>query len=64
MTLIQIHKAFVKAEIAFRYYQEKYPSRNYSKEQARKQFSQDSNIDQALLKKVIDQVYQEQMREL
>jgi len=57
-----IHEAFTKAYIAFRYYSIKHPERNYTSEQARKQFMQDNRVDKALVRKVIDQVYSEQKR--
>jgi hypothetical protein len=55
-----IHEAFTKAYIAFRYYSIKHPERNYTSEQARKQFMQDNNVDKSLLRKVIDEIYSEQ----
>lgn len=55
-----IHEAFTKSEIAFRYYQQKYPERNYTRKEAMKQFSQDRAIDRKIIRTVIDTIYSEQ----
>jgi hypothetical protein len=49
-----------KTFLAFRYYQEKHPERNYDKDQARRQLAQDSNIDERLLLRVLKQIFKEQ----
>ena len=56
-----IHKAFTKSEIAYLYYQLKYPHRNYDKDHSRKQFAQDKAIDIEVLLKVINNVMNEQL---
>lgn len=57
-----IHEAYTKSEIAVRYYNVKYPDRNYSKQEAIKQFSQDKSIDKKTLRSVIDTIYAEQKK--
>lgn len=56
-----IHKAIVKSEVAFRYYQEVSPDKKYPKEQARKQFQQDKNIDLKIVRKILKEIFKEQM---
>lgn len=56
-----IHQALSKSEIAYRYYQEVAPNRNYPKEQARKQFQQDSNIDVKIVRKIVKDIFREQL---
>jgi hypothetical protein len=59
-----IYSAYKKTEIAFRYYLKKWPERDYSKDEARKQFAQDMNIDRKLLKTVYDEVNRDAKQEL
>jgi hypothetical protein len=53
-----IHEAFIKAEIAKRYYKKR--GIELENEPARKRFLLDKNIDKAVLKQVIDEVYKQQ----
>src|SRR5690606_5265501 len=59
-----IHEALVQAQIAYQYYAEKYPDRNYTVVRANKQFNQYASIDVDLLKKVITNVLTEQKKML
>ena len=56
-----IHQALSKSEIAYRYYQEVAPDRNYPKEQARKQFQQDRNINVKVVRKILNDIFKEQL---
>lgn len=55
-----IHQALSKSEIAFRYYRIVHRDRDYNKEDARKRFQQDRKIDVKVVRKVIDEIFQEQ----
>lgn len=57
-----IHEAYNKATIAKLYYKKKHPGRNYDREQARKQFQQDNNIDDKILLVVLKEVFKEQKK--
>lgn len=56
-----IHPGFKRTEVARRYYSALDPKKEYTHEQARKQFWQDPNINWPILLKVIDQIYKEQI---
>lgn len=55
-----IHEALNKSAIAERYYNIKHPERNYTRQEAVKQFAQDSQIDRQLLMQVVNDVFKEQ----
>lgn len=55
-----IHEVYNKAAIAWLYYNKKHPGRNYDREQARKQFQQDNNIDEKILMEVLKVIFKEQ----
>lgn len=55
-----IHEALNKSAIAERYYNIKHPERNYTRQDAVKQFAQDSQIDRQLLLQVVNDVFKEQ----
>lgn len=57
---MKIHPAYNKTVLTHRYYQEKSPEKNYDKDQSRKQFHQDKNIDEAVLLKVLKKIESEQ----
>lgn len=57
-----IHEAFTKSEVAKRYFD--LMGQNISRDQARKNFHQDKKIDRVVLKKVIDEIYKEQLKKL
>jgi len=57
---MKIHPAYNKTILTHRYYQEKSPEKNYDKDQSRKQFHQDKNIDEKVLLKVLRQIFEEQ----
>jgi len=57
-----IHEGFKRTEVAKRYYSLLYPEKEYTHEQARKQFWQDPNIEWPILLKVIDQIHKEQLK--
>lgn len=59
-----INSEFNKSEIAYLYYRHKYPNRDYDKEQARKQFNQDKNIDYKIIITIIKTVCREQVKRL
>ncbi len=56
-----ITKYFKIAQVAQLYYQKEKPDRNYTTEAARKQFIQDKHIDKELLKKVFEEIMEEQL---
>lgn len=55
-----IHEALIQAKVAHRYYKMRYPSRQYTVQQAGKQLLQDKSIDMKLLKAVLRQIFHEQ----
>lgn len=57
-----IHEAYTKTEIALRYYNITHPERNYTRHYAVKQWNQDKNIDLKVLKSVIRDIFQEQIK--
>jgi len=57
-----IHEGYKRTEVAKRYYAILTPDKEYTPEQARKQFWQDPIIDWPTLNKVIDQIHKEQLK--
>lgn len=49
-----------KTFLAYRYYQLKYPERNYDEDQARRQLAQDTKIDEELLLIALTMIFEEQ----
>jgi len=55
-----IHEAFNKAEIAFIYYKKAHPKRKYNRDQARKQFIQDTNLNVKILEAIFNRIISQQ----
>lgn len=62
--ILEIIPAYNRAEVALRYYKQVYPERGYTKNQAAKQFIQDSSLDIPVLKGVVTDIYYEQIFKL
>lgn len=58
----KLHKAYVRAEIAERYYSRVYPERGYTRAQARKQFNQDLKKDPKILGDIVLEIFNEQTK--
>lgn len=56
---IKLPKGYNKSDIAESYYKIKHPERNYPRDQAKKQFFQDKNIDKKVLRAIYKAVYEE-----
>lgn len=61
---MKLHQVYILTEIAYRYYNIARPEKRYTREQARKQYVQDRNIDKNILLKVFKLCYFEQITEL
>jgi hypothetical protein len=57
---MNLHPLYNRTELAYWYYKLKYPTREYTREQARKQLAQDNNLDDKILLKVLRGIYEKQ----